>query len=471
MQAFGDPTAEGEDIDVISGHRRKPTAMMDIPTIEEDEVAESVDEIDVDELKLADEEDEDGKETQCMYFNEIAEAIAPMLDEMFPPSSGVTIIAEPGRYLVAACTTLVASVVSVRSNRTSDKVPMQAISDRAAADNVFSITRAEEDEIVQGQGRALEQEENPIIETLVEELAEYSQRFARANLSQQEVDVYLDNINVNETEDGLADFPDMVAGKLCTEDGVKLQHTVEGMQAGIVIGCAEMHDDDVSVISGMNSDVISNSRRSSTGASRFSDIGMDIPCVLAAAGEAAVSGIVRQAIADAAQPVQDDFAYYINDGVYGAFNNLLFDHATVRPRKLRNAISAKHQIVEVVEGEGDGALRIIKVVEDEPSPHDDTLYPSTVFGPTCDSMDVLSRGVLLPKMEVGDWMYFQNMGAYTSAAASTFNGFPTTEKFYVCSVPPQHFPRLIAKGRVGKTAQLGRIAESATIEEEKKESC
>jgi len=443
--------------------------MMDIPTIEEDEVAGSVDELDgeVDELKLEDDEEDEGKETQCMYFNEIAEAIAPMLDEMFPPSSGVTIIAEPGRYLVAACTTLVASVVSVRSNRTSDKVPMQAISDKAAADNVFSITRAEEDEIVQGQGRAIEQEENPIIETLVEELAEYSQRFARANLSQQEVDVYLDNINVNETEDGLADFPDMVAGKLCTEDGVKLQHTVEGMQAGIVIGCADMHDDDVSVISGMNSDVISNSRKSR--ASRFSDIGMDIPCVLAAAGEAAVSGIVRQAIADAAQPVQDDFAYYINDGVYGAFNNLLFDHATVRPRKLRNAISAKHQIVEVVEGEGDGALRIIKVVEDEPSPHDDTLYPSTVFGPTCDSMDVLSRGVLLPKMDVGDWMYFQNMGAYTSAAASTFNGFAITEKFYVCSVPPQHFPRLIAKGRVGKTAQLGGVAESAFVEEEKKD--
>ena len=449
--------------------------MADIPTIDEDEVAivESYDvfddEIDANLSKLEDdEEEEEGKEEQqCMYFNEIAEAIAPMLDEMFPPESGVTIIAEPGRYLVAACTTLVASVVSVRCNRTSDKVPVQAISDRAAADNVFSVTRAEEDEIVQGQGRALEQEENPIIETLVEELAEYSQRFARANLSQQEVDVYLDNINVNETEDVLADGPDIVAGKACTT-GAKLQHTVEGMQAGIVIGCAEMLDDDVSVISGMNSGVISG-MKSKGGASRFSDIGMDIPCVLAAAGEAAVSGIVRQAIADAAQPVQDDFAYYINDGVYGAFNNLLFDHATVRPRKLRNAISAKHQIVEVVEGEGDGALRIIKVVEDEPSPHDDTLYPSTVFGPTCDSMDVLSRGVLLPKMDVGDWMYFQNMGAYTSAAASTFNGFAITEKFYVCSVPPQHFPRLIAKGRVGKTAQLGGVAESVLVEEEKKD--
>jgi ornithine decarboxylase len=220
------------------------------------------------------------------------------------------------------------------------------------------------------------------------------------------------------------------------------------MQAGIVVGCADMFDDDASAMSGRRS-----RGQSFDGNSQINDDGaLDIPFVLAAAGEAAVSGIVRQAIADSVQPLQDDFAYYINDGVYGAFNNLLFDHATVRPRKLRHAISPKHQIVEVVHGEGEGALRTLEVVDeeaDETSPQDETLYPSTVFGPTCDSMDVLSRGVLLPKMAVGDWMYFQNMGAYTSAAASTFNGFPTTEKFYVCSVPSHHFKKLIADGRVG----------------------
>jgi ornithine decarboxylase len=164
--------------------------------------------------------------------------------------------------------------------------------------------------------------------------------------------------------------------------------------------------------------------------------------------------------------LQDDYAYYINDGVYGAFNNLLFDHATVRPRKLRNAISAKHQIVEVVQGEGENALRTIKVVEEDKNEEDTTLYPSTVFGPTCDSMDVLSRGVLLPKMDVGDWMYFQNMGAYTSAAASTFNGFPTTEKFYVCSVPSRHFRKLVAEGRVGSSSISNDVKKEV---EEKKE--
>jgi hypothetical protein len=234
------------------------------------------------------------------------------------------------------------------------------------------------------------------------------------------------------------------------------------MQAGIVVGCADLYDDDASAIASRRSRGQSFDELS-LGTSRNDDGALDIPFVLAAAGEAAVSGIVRQAIADSAQPLQDDFAYYINDGVYGAFNNLLFDHATVRPRKLRDAIHHNHKIVETVHGEGANALRTLDVVEDEDdaSRQDETLYPSTVFGPTCDSMDVLSRGVLLPRLNVGDWMYFQNMGAYTSAAASTFNGFPTTEKFYVCSVPPQNFKKLIREGRVG--------FETDSIEEEKKE--
>jgi hypothetical protein len=447
--AFGDPTAE------MRGHRRKPTMMQDIPTIRENGLPN------LDEEPLSDIEDDDDeiegndpkevseeKQNQFMYFNEIAAAVAPMLDEMFPASSGVKIIAEPGRYLVAASATLVASVVSVRNNLTDSKQTLEGISDKTAAKNVFLVTRDEEDEIVQETADALKREDNPIMESLVEELTDYSLRYARANLSQQEVDVYLDNVKTSDTEDILAEALDVVAEEetAADDDAVGMSHTVEGMQAGIVVGCAEVFDDDASAISARRS------RAGSCDVSKMSDgnPGLDIPFVLAAAGEAAVSGIVRQAIADSVQPLQDDFAYYINDGVYGAFNNLLFDHATVRPRKLRHALSSRHQIVEVVHGEGNDALRTLEVVDeaDEEEQQDETLYPSTVFGPTCDSMDVLSRGVLLPKMNVGDWMYFQNMGAYTSAAASTFNGFPTTQKFYVCSVPSHHFKKLVADGRV-----------------------
>jgi ornithine decarboxylase len=52
-----------------------------------------------------------------------------------------------------------------------------------------------------------------------------------------------------------------------------------------------------------------------------------------------------------------------------------------------------------------------------------TKQESILFGRTCDSLDVIARGPM-EEMEVGDWLYFPLMGAYTSATASEFNGFP-----------------------------------------------
>ena len=45
-------------------------------------------------------------------------------------------------------------------------------------------------------------------------------------------------------------------------------------------------------------------------------------------------------------------------------------------------------------------------------------------GPTCDSFDVISNEVELPEMEVGDRVYIPSAGAYTTAYASEFDGFP-----------------------------------------------
>lgn len=79
---------------------------------------------------------------------------------------------------------------------------------------------------------------------------------------------------------------------------------------------------------------------------------------------------------------------YIDDGVYGSFNNIIFDHAIPRP--------------------------LISL--------DTPTYMYTVYGRTCDSIDTL--GILeLPYCNVGDIITFLNMGAYTLAAASQFNGF------------------------------------------------
>jgi len=99
-----------------------------------------------------------------------------------------------------------------------------------------------------------------------------------------------------------------------------------------------------------------------------------------------------------------DYLYYVNDGVYGSFNCIFFDHAKVVPIPLKS--------------KGD----------------DDKLWRSTIFGPTCDSLDCISKNAMLPKLEVGEWMYFKEMGAYTVAAASRFNGFDHPSVFFVDSI-------------------------------------
>jgi ornithine decarboxylase len=54
--------------------------------------------------------------------------------------------------------------------------------------------------------------------------------------------------------------------------------------------------------------------------------------------------------------------------------------------------------------------------------------PWTVGGPTCDSVDVVLRDEPLPSdLQEGDFVYIRNAGAYTTAYASQFNGFPLPE--------------------------------------------
>lgn len=92
--------------------------------------------------------------------------------------------------------------------------------------------------------------------------------------------------------------------------------------------------------------------------------------------------------------------YYVNDGVYGSFNCVMYDHAHPEAR----------------------------VISDSPD-----RFTSSVWGPTCDGLDCLVHECKLPELEVGQWMYFADMGAYTIAAGSTFNGMPRPQFFYVCN--------------------------------------
>jgi ornithine decarboxylase len=90
----------------------------------------------------------------------------------------------------------------------------------------------------------------------------------------------------------------------------------------------------------------------------------------------------------------DRIMYYVNDGVYGSFNSILYDHQHQQPKLL-----------------------------DQPS---DTSkeYDSTIWGPTCDALDQIIETIRLPEINIDDWVIFENMGAYTIPVASPFNGFP-----------------------------------------------
>ena len=58
-----------------------------------------------------------------------------------------------------------------------------------------------------------------------------------------------------------------------------------------------------------------------------------------------------------------------------------------------------------------------------------------IFGKTCDSMDFIAVHKNAPKYKVGDILAFPNMGAYTSATASRFNGFDLPTKYYINKLP------------------------------------
>jgi len=89
--------------------------------------------------------------------------------------------------------------------------------------------------------------------------------------------------------------------------------------------------------------------------------------------------------------------YFLDDGVYGALSGLIFDHC-------------KYQF-EV--------------------PRRGTTQLTTLAGPTCDSLDIISGDEELPELDFGDLIYARNIGAYSLASATTFNGIPPAKAIMV----------------------------------------
>lgn len=89
--------------------------------------------------------------------------------------------------------------------------------------------------------------------------------------------------------------------------------------------------------------------------------------------------------------------YYLNDGVYHTYSGILFDHCIYNVKAFK---------------EGPKEL-------------------CAVFGPTCDALDTISLAEELPNLELGDLVYSENIGAYSHASSTSFNGFPPAKVVHV----------------------------------------
>ncbi|KAK5993952.1 Ornithine decarboxylase [Cladobotryum mycophilum] len=128
--------------------------------------------------------------------------------------------------------------------------------------------------------------------------------------------------------------------------------------------------------------------------------------------------IARRTVDD---PVAHNTGYmtYVNDGVYGNFSSIMFDH--------------QHPVAKILRTNGQ---TLYDTAAANPCSADEGIEYS-IWGPTCDGIDRISESTYFHQiLDVGDWLYFENMGAYTKCSATQFNGFSNShDVIYICSEP------------------------------------
>lgn len=126
--------------------------------------------------------------------------------------------------------------------------------------------------------------------------------------------------------------------------------------------------------------------------------------------------IARRTIED---PVtkEKSFMIYLNDGLYGNFSSIMFDHQNPIAKVLR---SSNHSYYDCF-----ASCPSMNGIE------------YSIWGPTCDGIDRISESIHFDhELNVGDWLYFEDMGAYTKCSATRFNGFTDAhDVLYVASEP------------------------------------
>src|SRR5262249_23758699 len=105
---------------------------------------------------------------------------------------------------------------------------------------------------------------------------------------------------------------------------------------------------------------------------------------LVASAATAVAKIIGKAVRGG------KLCYYLDDGVYHTYSGVIFDHCQYH---LQSFKKGPNQIC-------------------------------SVFGPTCDALDTISLAEQLPDLELGEYLFSENIGAYSAASSTHFNGFP-----------------------------------------------
>jgi ornithine decarboxylase len=105
---------------------------------------------------------------------------------------------------------------------------------------------------------------------------------------------------------------------------------------------------------------------------------------LVATAATSVARVIGKAVRDGKT------CYYIDDSVYHTYSGIIFDHCQYHVKPFRK-----------------GPTEIC-----------------AVFGQTCDGLDTISHSEELPELKIDDLVYSDNIGAYSNASSTWFNGFP-----------------------------------------------
>jgi ornithine decarboxylase len=89
--------------------------------------------------------------------------------------------------------------------------------------------------------------------------------------------------------------------------------------------------------------------------------------------------------------------YFIDDSVYHTFSGIIFDHCQYHIKAFKK-----------------GKTEVC-----------------AVFGQTCDGLDTISQAEELPVLEIDDLVYSENIGAYSNASSTWFNGFPPAQVVHI----------------------------------------